>query len=114
MSRKRASKKHLPVHIRYGPRGDLAQLTDRWQIPAVDPSEFELKPEILSLIPVEMARRHLAVPIDIIRGRLVVALPDPTDKDAIDDLERAGGMPISAVVATRPSIRAALRKLYPS
>ena len=81
--------------IAYGPLGDIV------------PS-----PEALSAVPETAARRFAAVPLRFDNGRLLVAMTDPFDMDAIVSLERVAGKPIKEMSAPREEIAGLLRRAY--
>lgn len=76
-------------------------------------SDFEIDPELGELLPEYMARRHQAVPLDIKGDRLRMAMVDPTDLVAIDDLEMLTGYKIEPHIATSREIKNALDLIYP-
>jgi len=84
-------------------------------IPYVDLENIEierfgkiLRDEVLEPI----VRRHLAIPISMADGILTVAMADPLDVVAIDDIRRVTGCKIRAVVSSEDKIKAAIEKYY--
>lgn len=90
----------------------LAQLSNLYQMEVTD-LDYIVPPEsVLNLIPAERAYHYEVIPIDR-RGRvLTVAMVDPTDIAAIEDLRFITGMEISPVLASESSIREALARYY--
>jgi len=78
----------------------------------VDLSEVTLDGAALSKVPGAVCRRHGAIPIAFENGRLVVAMSDPANVFAIDDIRSASGMTVVPVVATRTDVQAALDRHY--
>jgi type IV pilus assembly protein PilB len=68
-------------------------------------------PGAVALVPPELLRRYDAVPIARSGSTLVVALPDPNDLLAREDLRRATNLQIQPVAAPLPALRQALRLL---
>lgn len=66
--------------------------------------ETRIDPALLLLIPEALAKRHLAVPLEIRNKKLIVAMDDPLDYEAINDLRFHAGMAIVPIIATRRAI----------
>ncbi len=81
-------------------------------IPAVQLSDYDVDDEIIALVPEKLARRYRVVPLFRIRDTLTVAMEDPLNVLAIDELAAETGLDIDPCVATRSSITAALRRYY--
>ena len=78
----------------------------------VDPSQKEIAPEILPLIPSGLARLHRALPIGMNGNTLRVALVDPLDPRAAEDLRFALGKDIDVVVAPTEQIEERIKQHY--
>jgi hypothetical protein len=87
-------------------------LVDRLGVPRVDPIRFDIQPDAVALVPAEMARRLLAIPLYRNALRLTVALEDPMDWLAIGELERETGLKVDPVLASPAELRAALWTYY--
>jgi hypothetical protein len=88
-------------------------LAKQLQIPSVTQAQLEtIAPEVLALVPGQLAARRRLVPLRIDKGRLWVASSDPTDKDNLDELSRLVKMPVRPMVATDMTIDAALERHY--
>lgn len=70
-------------------------------------------PEVLCLVNPETARRLGAIPVEKVKTRLMVALIDPEDPQAIWELEMESGLKVKAFVAPQNAIRQALLRFYP-
>ena len=85
---------------------DLAQAqAQRLNLGYVDLTEADVDPEAVSLVPEKLLRRHGAVPLYREDGRLIVAMSDPTDIYALDDLRMTSRCSIVPVVATEESLQ---------
>ena len=62
-------------------------LAKQYRMPAVDLSRFEVDPKIIKLIPANVAQKHLVLPLRRVGRMLTVAMTNPTDFSAIDDLK---------------------------
>jgi type IV pilus assembly protein PilB len=80
----------------------------------IDLAENEIAPEILRLIPSGLARLHGALPIGMSGNTLRVALIDPLDLRAAEDLRFALGTDIDAVIAPTEQIEERIRQYYGS
>jgi len=80
----------------------------QWGIPFVDLSERQIDRDLLKLIPHHLLQRWKAVPIDRNGPRLVVAMSNPLDVYAIDQMRLVTGMDIESVIASTEDIAQAL------
>src|SRR4051812_36638215 len=78
----------------------------------VDLTNREIPPGILKLIPSGLARLHRALPIELTRNTLRVALADPLDLRAAEDLRFALGKDIDVVVASIEQIEKRIKEYY--
>jgi type IV pilus assembly protein PilB len=76
----------------------------------VDLAEYMIEPTAASLIPEQVARRYRAIPIGHEDGKLLVAMADPANLFALDDMRTLTGMEIQPVVATASDIDSAIRR----
>ncbi len=81
-------------------------------IPRVSIVKERLDPATLALVPDHMARRYVVLPLRRERNRLVVAMADPLDYYAIDDLRIATGFPISPAIAAKDELRNFIERYY--
>ena len=92
---------------------DLTQfLSKTYGVPSIRLDEFDIKREVVDLVPREMAMRHLCIPINRAGGTLIVAMADPANLTAIDDLKFLTNYTIEVVVASEVAIREAIVKYY--
>ncbi len=81
-------------------------------LPFVELLEYPVDHAAVSLVPANLCRRHVVLPIGIEDGRLVVAMADPADVLALDDLRAAARMPVRPAVAERSDLIAAIDRLH--
>ncbi|TMW71598.1 GspE/PulE family protein [Alteribacter natronophilus] len=81
-------------------------------IPHVMLSREPVDSSLMSLIPKEMARRHLVMPFRKEGGKLVIAMADPLDYVAIDDLRLHTGFRIEPFIASKKDVQQAIYKYY--
>ncbi|MFN3995942.1 MAG: GspE/PulE family protein, partial [bacterium] len=80
----------------------------------IDLAEVDLKPELSQFLPDNIAKRYNAIPVKLDGEKLVVAMTDPLDTNAVDDIMLLTGMEIETVMATESDIRKAINRLYGS
>ncbi|MGM0874438.1 MAG: GspE/PulE family protein [Bacillota bacterium] len=81
-------------------------------IPHVSLYRFPFDQKLIKLIPKEMAKRNLLFPLKIEGDKLFVAMADPMDFYAIDDLRLATGFQIETAIASKDDILRAINKYY--
>jgi type IV pilus assembly protein PilB len=95
---------------------EAAKLTDflskQYGVPSVNLREIEVVPEIIQLVPYEIAKKHLLLPIARLGASLIVAMGDPSNIYAADELKFLTGYHIEPVVASEVSIREAFERYY--
>jgi type IV pilus assembly protein PilB len=88
-------------------------LSQQIGIPFVRLSGVALSEDVLRLLPAQMASRLQAVPLEVRDGVLTVAMVDPLDVVALDDIRRVTGMEVKVAVTTVRDFQAALNQ-YPA
>jgi len=87
-------------------RADLARTrAQRMGLSYVDLDVRDVDPITVDLVPEEVLREHGLVPMRLRNGRLFVAMSDPTDVNALDDVSRISGVSVVPVVASPEDIR---------
>ena len=76
----------------------------------VDLGDYQIDPRVPGLLSEQVARRYRALPIGFEDGRLIVAMSDPANVFALDDIRTITGMEVKPVVATAADIESAIRK----
>lgn len=66
----------------------------------------------IAIVPENIARRHTALPLRQENGKLLVAMDNPFDMEAVTAIERAAGRTIKVLAAPRDSINSLLRRAY--
>ncbi|HWG74611.1 MAG TPA: ATPase, T2SS/T4P/T4SS family [Acidimicrobiales bacterium] len=90
----------------------VATLADLLDLEFVDLADYPVDPAAVALTSDALARRHLAMPVGWSNGRLIVAMADPSNVFAIDDIRTVTGADVRPVVATRASISEAINKYH--
>jgi len=81
-------------------------------VPSVNLSDIDIPQEVIDLIPAKIAERHQCIPVNRSGSTLVVAMADPSNIYAIDDLRFSTGYDIEVVVASETAIEDALETYY--
>ncbi len=81
-------------------------------IPHMDLNKHYIDPEITRLVSEKLARRHSLIPIKIDRDKLVIAMADPLNIFAIDDVRIETGMVVEPVISTKADILNAIDQHY--
>src|SRR5499427_1813860 len=87
-------------------------LSRQYGVPAINLSYFEIDPAVVKLIPYETAKRYQILPLSRVGASLTIAMVDPTNVFAMDDIKFMTGFNIEPVVASESSILAGIDKSY--
>ncbi len=89
-------------------------LSKQYGIPAVNLEHFEISEDVIKRIPSDIARKYMLIPITRTGSTLTVAMADPTNIYALDDIKFLTGLNVEPVVASELSIKKAIDKYYGS
>ncbi len=89
-----------------------AFLSKQYGVPSINLNDFEIDPDIVRHVPAEIAQKYQIVPVNRAGSTLIVAMNDPSNLFAIDDLKFMTGFNIEVVVATESAIKKAIDKYY--
>jgi len=81
-------------------------------VPHVNLSNMCIMPAVAALIPVALAERHQIIPIKKSGKKITLAMVDPTNFFAIDDVRMVSGFDVEAVIATEKDVLQAIRESY--
>src|ERR1700740_1224618 len=87
-------------------------LSRQYGVPAINLSYFEIDPAVVKIIPFETAKRYQILPLSRVGASLTIAMVDPTNVFAMDDIKFMTGFNIEPVVASESSILAGIDKAY--
>src|SRR5213075_29766 len=92
---------------------ELTQIVaQQYSLPAINLSEVEIDPAILKLIPKEICQKHQVIPVQRKGATLIVAMSDPSNIYAIDELKFLTQYNIEPVVASEQGVEQALTRYY--
>ncbi|MGB7083728.1 MAG: type IV-A pilus assembly ATPase PilB, partial [Candidatus Acidiferrales bacterium] len=87
-------------------------LSRQYGVPAINLSYFEIDPAVVKLIPFETAKRYQILPLSRVGASLTIAMVDPTNVFAMDDIKFMTGFNVEPVVASETAIVEAIGKFY--
>jgi len=87
-------------------------LSQQYRVQSIDLSEYEIDPEVAKLVSQEVCDRHKIVPVSRAGSSLIVAMADPSNLHAIDDIKFLTGYNVEPVVASEAAIQAAIEHTY--
>ncbi len=101
------------VDLGFAKEEDIAQaLTAQYGFPYLPLSSYEINPEITAIIPARVAKQYLVVPIDKIGNNLTVAMSNPLNVQAIEDIEIISECSVQTFVSTSSDIKRTIAKYY--
>jgi len=104
---------HALTKLGYIQESELTDfLSKQYGVPSIDLEEFEVDPEVVKLIPKEVAERHQVVPVNRVGSSLIIAMGDPSNIYAIDDIKFLTGYNIEVVVSSDAAIKKAIDRYY--
>ena len=89
-----------------------ALLSKQYGVPSIALTQFEIDPAVVKLVPAETAQKYQIVPLSRSGATLTIAMTDPTNVFAMDDLKFMTGYNVEPVVASETAVVAAIQKYY--
>ena len=103
------------VELKFATEKDIAQaLTSQYGFPYLPLSNYEIDPEVIKSVPENVCRQFCLVPIDKIGKSLTLAMSNPLNVQAAEDVELITGCTVQAFVSTTTDIKQAIDKYYKS
>lgn len=81
-------------------------------IPMLDLKNMNIKQEIIDILPVSTAKKYEVIPVDIVNGFLLVAMSDPLNYFAIEDIKASTGYNVKTAIALKEVIMGSIEKYY--
>src|SRR5580765_580091 len=91
-----------------------ALLSKQYGVPSINLHQFEIDPAVIKLIPPETAQKYQIIPLSRAGATLTIAMTDPTNVFAMDDIKFMTGYNVEPVVASDGAVNDALEKYYPT
>src|SRR5499426_3245423 len=89
-----------------------ALLSKQYGVPSINLTQFEIDPGIIKLIPGETAHKYQIVPLSRSGATLTIAMTDPTNVFAMDDIKFMTGYNVEPVVASETAVADAISRYY--
>src|SRR3989449_1399092 len=88
-------------------------LSQQYRVPAVDLKMYQhIDPAIIKLVPLELVKKHMVLPLRRVGATVTVAMLDPTNMLALDDLKFRTNYTIEPVIAAESALIEAVKKYY--
>ncbi|MBU1006806.1 MAG: hypothetical protein KKH08_04355 [Candidatus Omnitrophica bacterium] len=101
------------VDLGYATEEAIAQaLTAQYGFPYLPLNNYEIDPEIVKIVPKNVASQFCLVPVDKIGNNLTIAMSNPLNNLAVEDIELVSGLCVQVFVSTSTDIRNAIKKYY--
>lgn len=101
------------VSLGYAKEEDIAQaLTAQYGFPYLPLNNYEISLEIANVIPGRVARQYTLIPIDKIGNNLTIAMSNPLNSQAIEDVEMLSGCTVQAFVSIASEVKKAIDNCY--
>ncbi len=101
------------VQLGFVNEGQIAKFfSQQWGVPLVDLTKIEIDPLVIKLIPGEMVRKHLVIPIKRVGTTISLAMIDPTDVFAIEDIKFITGYNVEPIIATEAALIEKIERHY--
>jgi type IV pilus assembly protein PilB len=90
----------------------VAFLSKQFGVPAIKLSDYKIDPAVVKLIPIEMARKYTIMPVARVGATLTIAMTDPSNVFAIDDVKFMTGYNVEVAVSSETGIATAINNYY--
>ena len=87
-------------------------LSKQYSVPSINLDEYEIPEEVIKLIPKEVCDKHTIIPVNRTGPSIIVAVADPSNIYALDDIKFLTGLNVEVVVAADTAIRRAIDTYY--
>src|ERR671924_2287125 len=103
------------VKLGYVKDEEITQLLSKqYGVPSISLAQFEIDPAVAKLVPAETAQKYQIVPLSRAGATLTIAMTDPTNVFAMDDIKFMTGYNVEPVVASETAVSEAIKRYYPS
>jgi type IV pilus assembly protein PilB len=89
-----------------------ALLSRQYGVPSINLADFDIDPGVIKLIPAETAQKYQIIPLSRAGATLTIAMTDPTNVFAMDDIKFMTGYNVEPVVASETAVVDAIQKYY--
>jgi type IV pilus assembly protein PilB len=89
-------------------------LSKQYGVPSINLAQFEIDQSVIKLIPADTAQKYQIVPLSRSGATLTIAITDPTNVFAMDDIKFMTGYNVEPVVASETAVTDAIKRYYPA
>ena len=89
-------------------------LSKQYGVPSINLTQFEIDQSVIKLIPPDTAQKYQIVPLSRSGATLTIAITDPTNVFAMDDIKFMTGYNVEPVVASETAVTEAIKRYYPA
>ncbi len=89
-----------------------ALLSKQYGVPSINLAQFEIDPAVIKLIPAETAQKYQIIPLSRSGATLTIAMTDPTNVFAMDDIKFMTGYNVEPVVASETAVSDSITRYY--
>ncbi len=101
------------VQMNLATEEDVVQaLTCQYGFPYLPLANYEIAPEVVATVPLNLCKQYCLVPIDKIGRSLTLAMANPLNVQALEDVEKVTGCSVQAFVSTATEINSAINRYY--
>ena len=101
------------VELKFATEEDIARaLTSQYGFPYLPLASYEIDPDVIKAIPENVCRQFCLIPIDKIGKSLTIAMANPLNGNALEDVELITGCTVQTFVSTTSDIKEALARYY--
>jgi len=87
-------------------------LSKQYGVPSINLAELEVDSAVIKIIPADIAQKYQIIPVNRAGSTLIVAMSDPSNIFAVDDIKFMTGYNVEVVVASEASLKAAIDRFY--
>lgn len=87
-------------------------LSKQYGVPSINLADFEVDQAVIKIIPSEISQKYQIIPVNRAGSTLIVAMSDPSNIFAIDDIKFMTGYNVEVVVASETAVKLAIDKYY--
>jgi len=101
------------VSLGYAKEAEItALLSKQFGVPSIAIGQFQIDPSVIKLVPAETAQKYQIIPLSRSGATLTIAMTDPTNVFAMDDIKFMTGYNVEPVVASETEVDEALQRYY--
>src|ERR1700680_633661 len=87
-------------------------LSKQYGVPSINLADFDVDPAVIKIIPAEISQKYQIIPVNRAGATLIVAMSDPSNIFAIDDIKFMTGYNVEVVVASETAVKTSIDKYY--